>query len=362
MRTRSEATHGPSGGGDSVAGLRKSEGPTAGPARRRAPLGGEGPSTPGSSPGPGPSSSRPPRTGSACQNRRRRGSEAGVRPTRCRAPAGGSSGGLVPTSQAPGPPRLFSVPELGRQGLGRPASAGDRSCVPARTLPGHRRSQPERGPGLAGRWLDSLRPVGLGVAGGHPGTPLGSRLSHGKLSPAPQWARRPRVLRAGQDGPQTRAPGAENGAFVDATTSPSQPVPSKSLIPARSCRPTPGLCGENEAGPSDPPGGCAGSGGHAVSSWPAPGREPLGGGSVRGLWWGTLWTVGRGLGLRVRVAVLAEGAGEARRGSARGLPRPPRCPLPTPAGHCSLGRGALVSSLRGFSSVLLCPRVSRGPR
>lgn len=88
MRTRSEATHGPSGGGDSVAGLRKSEGPTAGPARRRAPLGGEGPSTPGSSPGPGPSSSRPPRTGSACQNWRRRGSEAGVRPTRCRAPAG----------------------------------------------------------------------------------------------------------------------------------------------------------------------------------------------------------------------------------------------------------------------------------
>lgn len=173
MRTRSEATHGPSGGGDSVAGLRKSEGPTAGPARRRAPLGGEGPSTPGSSPGPGPSSSRPPRTGSACQNRRRRGSEAGVRPTRCRAPAGGSSGGLVPTSQAPGPPRLFSVPELGRQGLGRPASAGDRSCAPARTPPGHRRSQPERGPGLVGRWLDSLRPVGLGVAGGHPGTPLG---------------------------------------------------------------------------------------------------------------------------------------------------------------------------------------------
>lgn len=88
MRTRSEATHGPSGGGDSVAGLGKSEGPTAGPARRRAPLGGEGPSTPGSSPGPGPSSSRPPRTGSACQNRRRQGSEAGVRPTHCRAPAG----------------------------------------------------------------------------------------------------------------------------------------------------------------------------------------------------------------------------------------------------------------------------------
>lgn len=173
VRTRSEATHGPSGGGDSVAGLRKSEGPTAGPARHRAPLGGEGPSTPGSSPGPGPSSSRPPRTGSACQNRRRRGSEAGIRPTRCRAPAGGSLGGLVPTSQAPGPPRLFSVPELGRQGLGRPASAGDRSCVPARTPPGHRRSQPERGPGLAGRWLDSLRPVGLGVAGGHPGMPLG---------------------------------------------------------------------------------------------------------------------------------------------------------------------------------------------
>lgn len=290
---------------------------------------------------------------------RRRGSG---RPAAARRPAGGSSGGLVPTSQVPGPPRLFSVPELGRQGLGRPASAGDRSCVPARSPPGHRRSQPERGPGLAGRWLDSLRPVGLGVAGGHPGTPLGSRLSHGKLSPAPQWARRPRVLRAGQDGPQTRAPGAENGAFVDATTSPSQPVPSKSLIPARSCRPTPGLCGENEAGPSDPPEGCAGSGGHAVSSWPAPCREPLGGGSVRGLWWGTLWTVGRGLGLRVRVAVLAEGAGEARRGSARGLPRPPRCPLPTPAGHCSLGRGALVSSLRGFSSVLLCPHVSRGPR
>lgn len=101
---------------------------------------------------------------------RRRGSG---RPAAARRPAGGSSGGLVPTSQAPGPPRLFSVPELGRQGLGRPASAGDRSCARARTPPGHRRSQPERGPGLAGRWLDSLRPVGLGVAGGHPGTPLG---------------------------------------------------------------------------------------------------------------------------------------------------------------------------------------------
>lgn len=226
MRTRSEATHGPSGGGDSVAGLRKSKGPTAGPARRRAPLGGEGPSTPGSSPGPGPSSSHPPRTGSACQNRRRRGSEAGVRPTRCRAPAGGSSGGLVPTSQAPGPPRLFSVPELGRQGLGRPASAGDRSCARARTPPGHRRSQPERGPGLAGRWLDSLRPVGLGVAGGHPGTPLGSRLSHGKLSPAPQWARRPRVLRAGQDGPQTRPRGRRTAPLL------TPPPAPRSLSPA----------------------------------------------------------------------------------------------------------------------------------
>lgn len=192
--------------------------------------------------------------------------------------------------------------------------------------------------------------------------PSGSHLSHGKLSPASQWARRPRVLRAGQDGPQTRAPGAENGAFVDATTSPSQPVPSKSLIPARSCRPTPGLCGENEAGPSDPPGGCAGSGGHAVSSWPAPVVSHSEGAASVACGGATLWTVGLGLGLRVRVAVLAEGGGEARRGSARGLPRPPRCPLPTPAGHCSLGRGALVSSLRGFSSVLLCPRVSRGPR